>query len=185
LKIKEESAFYKHIAQAHSDLYIEGDELEKHFNFEVLKVFKFPLDREVDEGVRMVLHRGVIINSKTEWFSPSIVRTTLEKGGAEMAHQPVRGFRQVNHRDQPSNTSQPSSTSHPGGKSAPSHQPSLRKSQSSNTSHPGGSSGPSHQPSQRRIQDQVPTSTSQPPGPGPASLQDQRMRNREIRRGTQ
>ena len=66
MKIKEESAFYKHIAQAHSDLYIEGDELEKHFNFEVLKVFKFPLDREVYEGVRMVLHRGVIINSKTE-----------------------------------------------------------------------------------------------------------------------
>ena len=132
----------------------------------MLKVFKFPLDREVDEGVRMVLHRGVIINSKTEWFSPSIVRTTIEKGGAEMAHQPVRGFRQVNHRDQPSNTSQPSSTSHPGGKSAPPHQPSLRKSQSSNTSHPCGSSGPSHLPTsphrgESRIKSQLPPASHQ------------------------
>ena len=45
------------------------------------RMFKFPLDREVDEGVRMVMHQGVLINSKTEWFSPSIVRTTIETGG--------------------------------------------------------------------------------------------------------
>ena len=72
-KTKEESAFYKHIAQSHKDLYQERDELEKHFAFEILK------DREVDEGVRMIMHRGVLINSKTGWFSPSIVRTTIKR----------------------------------------------------------------------------------------------------------
>ena len=87
LGVKEESVFYKHMAQAHSDIYKSGDELEVHINLKFLKVFKFPLDREVDEGVSMVMHSGVLLNSKTEWFSPSIVRTTIEKGGAEMAHQ--------------------------------------------------------------------------------------------------
>ena len=59
-KTKEESAFYKHISHSHKDLYQEGDELEKHFTFEILKVIKFPLDMEVDEGVRMVLQPGCI-----------------------------------------------------------------------------------------------------------------------------
>ena len=62
VKNREESAFYKHIANSHKELYKEGDELEQHFTFEVLKVFKFPLDREVDEGVRMVMHKGVLVN---------------------------------------------------------------------------------------------------------------------------
>jgi hypothetical protein len=73
------------------DLYTTGDELEKHFDFHIFKVFKYLLDREVDEGVRMVMHKGRLINSKTECFSPFIVRTTIEKGGVEMAYQPARG----------------------------------------------------------------------------------------------
>ena len=120
LDVKEESAFYKHMALAHSDIYKTGDELEVHFNFEVLKVFKFPLDREVDEGVRMVMHTGVLLNSKTEWFSPSIVRTTIEKGGAEMAHQPAKGYRIS--RSQPSGRSEESTQSSKSG-SQPQVQP--------------------------------------------------------------
>ena len=101
------------MAQAHSDIYKTGDELKVHFNFEVLKVFKFPLDQEVDEGVRMVMHTGVLLNSKTEWFSPSIVRTTIEKGGAEMAHQPAKGYRKS--RSQPSGrTEEPTQPSKAG-----------------------------------------------------------------------
>ena len=67
--------------QAHPDVYKSSGELEIHFDFEVIKVFKFPLDRKVDGVVRMVMHKGTLLNSKTEWFSPSIVRTTIEKGG--------------------------------------------------------------------------------------------------------
>ena len=89
----------------------------------VLKVFKYPLDREVDEGVRMVMHKGVLINSKTEWFSPSIVKTTIEKGGVEMAYQPAIGFIQSNTR------SQSSDPIHPRGRSEVSFQPSERRSQ--------------------------------------------------------
>ena len=122
LKNREESAFYKHIANSHKELYKEGGELEQHFTFEVLKVFKFPLDCEVDEGVRMVMYKGVII----KWFSPSIVRTTIEKEGVEMAYEPARGFRQTSSRTQ--------STRHPGGRTDRSHQPS---SESNVSSQPG------------------------------------------------
>ena len=59
------------------DLYTTGDELEKHFKFHILKVFNYPLDREVDEGVMMVIHMGILVNSTTEWFSPSIVRIPI------------------------------------------------------------------------------------------------------------
>ena len=107
IKVREESAFYKHIANSHQAKYSEGDELEQHFVFKILKVFKFPLDREVDEGVRMVMHEGQLINSKTEWFSPSIVRTTIEKGGVEMAYKPARGSYQASSRNHPPSDSQP------------------------------------------------------------------------------
>ena len=122
-KTKKESAFYKHIANSHMDLYTTGDELEQHFEFKVLKLFKYPLDREVDEGVRMVMHKGVLINRKTEWFSPSIVRTTIVKGCGEMAYQPARGFIQSNTRSQSSNPIQPR------GRFEVSFQPSERRSQ--------------------------------------------------------
>ena len=61
----------------------------------------------MDEGVRMVMHEGQLINSKTEWFSPSIVRTTIEKGGVEMAYKPARGSYQASSRNHPPSDSQP------------------------------------------------------------------------------
>ena len=112
----------------------DKDDLEVHFNFEALKVFKYPLDREVDEGVRMVMHQVVLLNSKTEWFSPSIVRTTIEKGGAEMAHQPARGFRVP--------TSIHSSASQPPGRSEGLAQPSRPSLASQPTGRSKGSAPP-------------------------------------------
>lgn len=163
MKTKEESAFYKHIANSHIELYTTGDELEKHFEFHILKVFKYPLDREVDEGVRMVMHKGSLINSKTEWFSPSIVRTTIEKGGVEMAYQPARGFRQSNTRSQSANLS------HPSGRSEVSCQPSNVRSQQDLQIHPQGRNIPE-------------AGGSQPAGPV-LSAREERMRKRYLRIG--
>ena len=160
-KTREESAFYKHIIQAHSELYKENDELETHFNFEVLKVFKTPLDREVDEGVRMVMHNGVIINSKTEWFSPSIVRTTIHKGGAEVAHQPARGFVESLPRFVPAPSRAIQSAGRPQGSPA-----------SSSASQPPGS----------RPQGPAATSLSQPSS---SSSRDQRQQRRQERQNAQ
>ena len=136
------------------DLYTTGDELEKHFDFHILKVFKYPLDREVDEGVRMVMHKGRLINSKTEWFSPSIVRTTIEKGGVEMAYQPARGVQRSYSRGQPADISQPR------GRSEVSCQPSEARSQQVIQIHPQGSNA----------------SLSQPAGPVLSAREERRMR---------
>ena len=144
-------------------MYTTGDELEKHFEFHILKVFKYPLDREVDEGVRMVMHKGSLINSKTEWFSPSIVRTTIEKGGVEMAYQPARGFRQSNTRSQSANLS------HPSGRSEVSCQPSEIRSQQYLQIHPQGRNIPE-------------AGGSQPAGPV-LSAREERMRKRYLRIG--
>ena len=146
------------------DLYTTGDELEKHFDFQILKVFKYLLDREVDEGVRMVMHKGRLINSKTECFSPFIVRTTIEKGGVEMAYQPARGVQRSYSRGQPVNISQPR------GRSEVSCQPSEARSQQVNQIHPQGSNTPV-------------ASWSQPAGPVLSAREERRMR-RDIGSGT-
>ena len=129
-------------------MYTTGDELEQHFEFHIIKIFKSPLDREVDEGVRMV-HKGRRINSKTEWFSPSIVRTTIEKGGVDTAYQPARGFRQSNARSQSANPSQPS------GRSEVSFQPSDGRSQQVLQIQPPGSNTPESGGSQSSREDRM------------------------------
>jgi hypothetical protein len=172
-EVKAESAFYKHIAYAHPELYNDKDELEVHFTFEALKVFKYPLDREVDEGVRMVMHQGVLLNSKTEWFSPSIVRTTIEKGGAEMAHQPARGFRVP--------TSIHSSASQPPGRSEGLAQPSRSSLASQPTGRSKGSAQPP-KPSMASSKPPAPAATGQPVET--LTSRDERMRQRHLRLGT-
>ena len=84
-EVKAESAFYKRTAYAHPEFYNNKYE----HSFEVLKVFKYPHDRQVGKGAQMVVQQGVLLNSKIIWFSPFIVRTIIEKVGAEMAHQPA------------------------------------------------------------------------------------------------
>ena len=55
----------------------------------------------------MVMHEGELINSKTEWFSLLIVRTTIEKGGVEMTYKPAGGFHQATSRPYYSSVSTP------------------------------------------------------------------------------
>ena len=45
----------------------------------------YPNSRIVEEGVFIINHEGEILNSKTEWHQPKIIRTTILQGGAEMA----------------------------------------------------------------------------------------------------
>ena len=102
----------------------------------------------------MVMHKGVLINSKTEWFSPSIVRTTLEKGGVEMAYQPTRGFIQSNTR-----------------------------SQSSDPINPRGRSEVTFQPSERRSQPAIEIQPTDQPSRSVLSAREERMRKRKYGSG--
>ena len=125
------------------------------------------------------MHQGVLINSKTEWFSPSIVRTTIEKGGVEMTYEPAKGSSRATFR------SQSSSLNHPRGRTQVSDQPV----EASN--HPAGRTQVSNQPMEARSQPvlrisvarQPQISSSQPALPL-SSARDDRMRKREMRSGT-
>ena len=87
-KIRAESAFYKHLVNSHG-----GKDPEKNFSdyFEVqiLKAYRKPFTRLVEEGTFISSHEGELLNSKSEWHQAKIVRTTTKviQGGAEVLRQ--------------------------------------------------------------------------------------------------
>ena len=83
-KIKESSAFVKHIENKHGGLK-DGDLFEDYFDILIVKAYQKPITRIIEEGVFIINYEGEILNSKTEWHQPKIIRTTILQGGAEMA----------------------------------------------------------------------------------------------------
>ena len=83
-KIRESSAFIKHIENKHGGIK-EGDLFEDYFEIFIEKAYKKPITRIIEEGVFIINYEGEILNSKTEWHQPKIIRTTILQGGAEMA----------------------------------------------------------------------------------------------------
>ena len=53
------------------------------------------LNRSIEEGTFMVNHRGEVLNSKTEWNQPRLIRTTILQGGAEMIRGRVLLFQRA------------------------------------------------------------------------------------------
>ena len=80
-KIRESSAFIKHKYGG----FKEGDVFEDYFEIFNEKAYKKPITRIIEEGVFIINYEGEILNSKTEWHQPKIIRTTILQGGAEMA----------------------------------------------------------------------------------------------------
>ena len=84
-KTRAESPFYKHLVSSHG-----GKDPEKNFSdyFEVqiLKAYRKPFTRLVEEGTFISNHEGELLNSKSEWHQAKIVRTTTKvvQGGAEL-----------------------------------------------------------------------------------------------------
>ena len=83
-KIRESSAFIKHIENKHGG-FKEGDVFEDYFEIFIEKAYKKPITRIIEEGVFIINYEGEILNSKTEWHQSKIIRTTILQGGAEMA----------------------------------------------------------------------------------------------------
>ena len=83
-----------------------------------MKAYKKVLNKSIEEGTFMINHDGKVLNSRTEWNQPRIIRTTIIQGGAEMVEGRVLPF----HRDgggappQPSLVLQPSPPQHVGGR---------------------------------------------------------------------
>lgn len=64
--------------------FMHRHQMEKHegapgnFQMRVVKTFKDPLSRQVTEAVLIKNHRGELLNSKSEFHQPSIVRIQSE-----------------------------------------------------------------------------------------------------------
>ena len=82
--IRESSAFFKHLENAHGGR-IENLKFSDYFLVEIVKAYSKPITRQTEEGTFMVNIKGNLLNSKTEWHQPKIVRTTIHTGGAELA----------------------------------------------------------------------------------------------------
>ena len=81
---REESAFYKHLLTMHGGV-PENKSFGEMFEIIMIKAYKKPFTRNAEEGTFIANHKGEILNSKSEWHQPSIIRTrtTIVQGGAE------------------------------------------------------------------------------------------------------
>ena len=83
-KTREESAFYKHLMSSHGGK-DEDKEFDDYFEVKILKAYKKPFTMCVEEGTYIANHRGELLNSKSEWHQPKLIRTTttVVQGGAD------------------------------------------------------------------------------------------------------
>ena len=93
-KVRSESAFYKHLLNTHGG---KDDEKEfsDYFEIQILKSYKKPFTRLVEEGTFIASHNGELLNSKSEWHQAKVVRTTTQviQGGAEVVRTQQVGGR--------------------------------------------------------------------------------------------
>ena len=83
-KTKMESAFIKHLVNKHEDVDINHVKFEDVFSVKVVRAYSKVLTRCVDEGTFIAEHKGELLNSKSEWHQPSIIRNVIVSGGAEV-----------------------------------------------------------------------------------------------------
>ena len=91
-KIRAESAFYKHLMNTHGGKSADKN-FSDYFEIQILKAYKKPFTRLVEEGTFISSHRGELLNSKNEWHQAKLVRTTTRviQGGADVLQQGGQG----------------------------------------------------------------------------------------------
>ena len=93
--IRKESAFIKHLENSHGG----GSQdlaFSDYFDIVILKAYKKPFTKCVEEGTYIASHKGEVLNSKSEWHQAKIIRTTTRvmQGGAEVLRQQEGGVGQ-------------------------------------------------------------------------------------------
>ena len=72
LRRKDQNSFmYRHLMEKH-----DGEPVQ--FQMKVVKTFKDPLSRQVTEAVLIKNHRGELLNSRSEFHQPPLVRIRSE-----------------------------------------------------------------------------------------------------------
>ena len=84
-KLQNESAFFKHLENSHGGR-AQGKIFPDYFDITILKAYKKPFTKCVEEGSYISSHQGQLLNSKSEWHQAKIIRTTttVVQGGAEV-----------------------------------------------------------------------------------------------------
>ena len=69
--------------------------ISDYFEVEILKAYKKPFTRLVEEGTFISSHQGELLNSKSEWHQAKIIRTTTQviQGGADLLFRQQQGGR--------------------------------------------------------------------------------------------
>ena len=86
--------FYKHLLNTYG-----GKDDEKEFSdyleIQILKSYKKPFTRLIEEGTFIASHNGELLNSKSEWHQAKVVRTTAQviQGGADVVRSQQVGGR--------------------------------------------------------------------------------------------
>ena len=89
--IRESSAFWKHITNEHEEM-PGGWIFKECFEVEICKAYKKPVTRQTEEGTFMLNEEGELLNSKSEWNQPKIIRTIIHNGGSELANRRTSSF---------------------------------------------------------------------------------------------
>ena len=59
--------------------------MEDYFIVKIVRADNKPVIRQTEEGTFMINIKGELLNSKTEWHQPKLIRTTINTGGVELA----------------------------------------------------------------------------------------------------
>ena len=70
----EDNAFYKHWRNFHETPFEKESMRLEIFEIKVVNSFKDPMSRQINEMVRIKSFQGTLLNSKSEWNAPPIVR---------------------------------------------------------------------------------------------------------------
>ena len=85
IKTRSESAFYKHVVNTHGGK-SDNKTFSDYFQIDILKAYKKPFTRPVEEGTYITSHKGELLNSKNEWHQANLIRTTTQviQGGGDL-----------------------------------------------------------------------------------------------------
>ena len=83
-KVISKSAFFEHL-QSHHGGRAANKSFSDYFTIQILKAYKKPFTKCVEEGALIANHEGELLNSKSEWHQAKIIRTTTSvvQGGAD------------------------------------------------------------------------------------------------------
>ena len=87
-KKAEDNAFYKHWHNLHETPCENESARLENFEIRVEKSFRDPMSRQINEMVRITNFHGTLLNSKSEWNAPQIIRIIAQNESERNIQKP-------------------------------------------------------------------------------------------------